>query len=374
MDLIDVLDRLASKLDHLTEHLRTEEATKHTLVMPVLNGLGFNVFDPLEVVPEFTADVGVKKGEKVDYAIFIDGKPMILVECKTFGAQLSLTHASQLYRYFSVTEARFAILTNGVEFWFYTDLDAPNKMDEKPFFEFSLRDYDDKSVGELKKFAKAAFNLDNILSNASELKYAKLIEKSIAQEFEQPSEEFVKLFTSRVYTGRFTAGVQEQFRALVKNAFRHFIHDKINDRLKSALRGTDPPPIIPREASPGSSSEPVAGEAAPMEDDGINTTQCEVEGFHIVRAILAQDVNPARIVMRDTKSYCGVLLDDNNRKPICRLRFNYSQKYIGLFNAEKNEEKHPIESTIDIYKFAKQLRAAVAEYDGKKAEQEAVEG
>ncbi len=222
MDLIDVLDRLASRLEQHTEHLKTEEATKHTLVMPIINALGYNVFDPLEVIPEFTADVGTKKGEKVDYAIVMDHNPMILIECKMYGSKLSLNHASQLYRYFSVTEARFAVLTNGVQYWFYTDLQSPNKMDDKPFFEFDLRDYDEKSVGELRKFSKANFNLDNILSNASELKYAKQIEKLLAQELESPSEEFVKLFTGRVYLGRFTAAVQEQFRDLVRNAFRQF--------------------------------------------------------------------------------------------------------------------------------------------------------
>lgn len=374
MDLIDVLDRLAARLEQHAEHLKTEEATKHTLVMPIINALGYNVFDALEVVPEFTADVGTKKGEKVDYAITVDGKPMILVECKTFGSKLSLNNASQLYRYFSVTEARFAVLNNGVQFWFYSDLDAPNKMDDKPFFEFDLRDYDEKSVNELKKFSKANFNLDNILSNASELKYAKQIEKLLVQELEEPSEEFVKLFTSRVYTGRFTAAVQDQFRALVKNAFRQFLRDQINDRLKTALRGSE---SVHLDMGLGSTTTPEqAAEATePVEDDGIITTQEEIEAFYIVRAILSETVEPRRVVMRDTKSYCGVLLDDNNRKPICRLRFNFTQKYIGLFDAQKNEEKIAIGNLQEIFKHAKRLRSCVADYDGgaKSRESESAE-
>jgi hypothetical protein len=356
VDLIDVLDRLASRLEQHTDHLKTEEATKHTLV---INALGYNVFDPMEVIPEFTADVGTKKGEKVDYSIFIGGKPMILIECKAFGSKLSLNHASQLYRYFSVTEARFAVLTNGVQFWFYTDLESPNKMDDKPFFEFDLRDYDEKSVGELKKFAKASFDLDNILSNASELKYAKQIEKLLTQELESPSEEFVKLFTSRVYTGRFTAAVQDQFRTLVRNAFRQFLRDQINDRLKSALRGSEPTPISFDNESSGEVANSGASKEASEPEDGIVTTQDEIEAFYVVRAILSEIVDPSRVVMRDTKSYCGVLLDDNNRKPICRLRFNFSQKYIGLFDAEKNEEKIAIGSVQEIFKMATRLRESV---------------
>jgi len=69
--------------------------------MPFINVLGYDVFDPTEVVPEFTADIGTKKGEKVDYAIMKDGKPIILFECKWSGADLNKEHASQLHRYFS---------------------------------------------------------------------------------------------------------------------------------------------------------------------------------------------------------------------------------------------------------------------------------
>jgi len=138
MDLIDKINEMAARIPKQIEHISTEEATKNALVMPFINALGFNVFDPTEVVPEFTADVGTKKGEKVDYAIVRDGKPILLFEVKCTGTDLNNVHASQLYRYFSVTEARFGILTDGVIYRFYSDLDAPNKMDEKPFFVFDL--------------------------------------------------------------------------------------------------------------------------------------------------------------------------------------------------------------------------------------------
>lgn len=360
MDLIDALDRLSSRLEQHAAFLLTEEATKTTLVLPLINALGYNVFDPSEVTPEFTADVGTKKGEKVDYAINVDGKPMILIECKTFGTRLDLKHASQLYRYLSVTDARFAVLTNGVEYAFYSDLDSPNKMDEKPFFEFDLSDYDGKQVTELRKFAKSNFDLDNILSNANELKYARQIKKLMAEEYDQPSEEFVRLFTCRVYSGRFTSSVHEQFRELVGNAFRGFVAEQVNDRLKSALRGGDAQvarnptePEAERQSTPGS------------EDDGITTTQEEIEGFHVVRAILARHVDPKRIAMRDVQSYCGVLLDDNNRKPICRLHFNYSNKYLGIFDSDKNEERISIDSPLDIYQHGDRLVATATGYDAR---------
>lgn len=353
MELFDTLTRLAARLESQRELLTTEEATKNAVIMPIMNALGYNVFDPTEVIPEFTADVGVKKGEKVDYAIVIGGEPMILIECKGINTKLDFKHASQLYRYFGVTSARFAVLTNGQHLWFYTDLDSPNKMDSKAFFKFDLNDFDARDVAELSKFGKAVFNLENILANATELKFTQQLGSVLEAEIESPSDELVKHLTSKIYDGRFTSAVCDQFRPLVKTAFRDFINDRLSNRLKSALQGVDADIAI----SSDDSSEAVA-------DDGIVTTAEEMEGFHIVRAILAKHVPIKRVVMRDTKSYCGVLLDDNNRKPICRLHFNGSQKYVGTFDSEKVETRNPIDRIEAIYGFEDQLLATVKKYDG----------
>ncbi len=78
MDFIDRIRDLSTRIPKQLEHIQTEEATKNALIMPFISALGYNVFDPTEVVPEFTADVGIKKGEKVDYAIHLDGKPIML--------------------------------------------------------------------------------------------------------------------------------------------------------------------------------------------------------------------------------------------------------------------------------------------------------
>lgn len=219
MDIADLLLQLAARIPNQIPHLQTEEATKNALIMPFIQALGYNVFDPTEVIPEFTADVGTKKGEKVDYVIKRESKMIILWECKPVGAKLGLNHASQLYRYFSVTEARFAILTNGVEYQIYTDIEAPNKMDEKPFLEFSMLALDPKIIEEIKKFSKVSFNLENILGTASELKYTKQIKALISKELESPSEEFVRHFTKQVYNGTITSAVKNQFTKLVGDAF-----------------------------------------------------------------------------------------------------------------------------------------------------------
>ena len=141
MDFIDQVRALASRVSTAKDSVSTEEATKNAMIMPFIQLLGYDVFNPSEVTPELVADVGTKKGEKVDYAILRDGKPIMLFECKKAGGDLHINHASQLFRYFHVTEARFAVLTNGLTYRFFTDLEKPNKMDEKPFFEFNILDF-----------------------------------------------------------------------------------------------------------------------------------------------------------------------------------------------------------------------------------------
>lgn len=360
MDFPDRIKAFASRVPNLIGHLQTEAATSTTLVMPFIQALGYDVFNPREVVPEFTADVGTKKGEKVDYAIMRDDVPIMLFEVKCWNANLDEAHASQLYRYFSVTHARFGILTNGLEYRFFSDLDEQNKMDSKPFLTVDMRALRDQDVDALKQFTNDRFQLDEVIIAASELKYTNGIQRVLADELAAPSEEFVRLLAKRVYSGRLTEATKKQFTDIVKRAFQQFINARINERLESALKKQDQEE--PAQAQNGPDGELPPGVVAV--DGEIVTTQDEVEGFNIVKAIMAEVTNPERVFMRDTKSYCGVLLDDNNRKPICRLRLNSPRKlYLGVFDAEKNEEKIPIETVNDIYKHADRLKAVMVFYE-----------
>lgn len=361
MDFIDEIRALASRITKKLEHIKTEEATKTALVMPFISALGYNVFDPTEVVPEFTADVGTKKGEKVDYAILREGTLIILVECKCSTANLDSEHASQLYRYFSVTEARFGVLTNGIVYRFYTDLEEPNKMDSKPFFEFNMLDIHEPLIGELKRFTKSSFDLDDTITAATELKYTKEIKRIFSQQLLSPSEDFVRFFASQVYTGKLVQSVRQQFADFTKQALRQFINEEINARLKSALAPEIAEPIASgeRSAAKGESDE----DEKPETKAGIVTTEEEIEGFHIVKAILREVVDPKRVVMRDKKNFCGALLDNSNRKPICRLWFNEEQRHLSLFDENKVEEKVPIECLEDIYKYAERLKLKITHYD-----------
>lgn len=361
MDFIERLQALSKKVSEVSGSLVTEEATKNALIMPFLHSvLGYDVFNPSEVVPEFTADTGTKKGEKVDYALLKDGVVQILIECKKYSEPLSTKHANQLFRYFSVTNARIAILTNGAKYQFYTDLDAPNKMDEKPFLTLDLEDLDEHIVPEVKKLTKSSFDVDSVVGAAGELKYLSEVKKVISEQFKEPEEEFVKFFTSKVYDGVQTAKVKSQFLDITTKALKQFLNDSINDRLKSAI-GDDVKTTVSNDVIVSSTSEeePVQTDEKPK----VETTEEEIDGFNIVKAILRQSVEAPRICPRDTQSYFGVLLDDNNRKPLCRLWFNTKQKYIGIFDEEKKEARHPIDSVDDIFNFSESLLKTASFYE-----------
>lgn len=357
MDFIDQLRALASRIASTKDLIQTEEATKNAMVMPFIQALGYNVFDPLEVTPELVSDVGTKKGEKVDYAILRDNKPIILFECKKSGGDLNIKHASQLFRYFHVTEARFGVLTNGLTYRFFTDLDQPNKMDEKPFLEFNILDFKEQDVEELKKFAKVSFDIDKILTTASELKYTRSIQNVLAQWMVNPSEEFVRLVSADFLAGkRFTPAVKEQFSQITKRAFVQLIGDRINDRLRGAMT-PDASAVVAELPTPEVSVTEPGVEASLIE-----TSAVEIEGYHIVKSILREVLPSRRMFMRDSQTYCAILLDDNNRKPLCRLRFNNASRLMLGLMTDKDEEKVLLNDLDDIYSHADKLKATAASY------------
>jgi hypothetical protein len=350
MDFKDHIKVLSDRVAKLKDQIQTEEATKNAFIMPFIQAMGYDVFNPLEVVPEFIADIGIKKGEKVDYAIIKDGHPIMLVECKHWSADLN-PHNSQLFRYFHTTKAKFGILTNGISYRFYTDLVEPNKMDEKPFFEFRVDDMKDVQIEKLKEFSKSNFNIDSIINTASELKYMSELRNLIHKELGEPSDEFTRLFAKNVYPSMVTSKVLDQFRGLVKKSFTQYVNDTINDRLKTALSSEE------EKVNQQEKDEP-----APVEESKVITTAEETEGFHIIRAIVSAKVKASRVCMRDAQSYCAILLDDNNRKPICRLHFNGKKKQVTFFDTEK-EERIELEEIISLFEHSSRLLKTVEQHE-----------
>jgi hypothetical protein len=362
MDFKDQIKQLGDRVAKMLPQIQTEEATKTSLTLPFIQILGYDIFNPAEVNPEFIADLGIKKGEKVDYAIMKGGDPILLIECKHHKEKLD-PHNSQLFRYYHTTKAKFSLLTNGVQYRFYTDLVESNKMDEKPFFEFNLTEIKDVEVDELKKFHKSYFDVDNIFTTASELKYSSEIKAVLSQEFKEPSDGFVKFFIGSVYDGRATEKVVLQFKEIVRKSVTQLISDMISDRLKSALS---------KEAEV--ETQRVQEEAALKvgeEAKSIETTEDEKEGFMIVKSILRKRIDSKRVVGRDTKSYYGVLLDDNNRKPLCRLQFNGAKKYLVLFDEAKNESKHELVTLDQLFDYSELLLKSVDFYEKEPVRAEA---
>lgn len=353
MDFIDRLKGISARIESSKEMVNTEEATKNAFVMPFIAALGYDVFNPMEVVPEFTADVGIKKGEKVDYCIMREGVPVIIMECKHWREKLS-NHSSQLHRYFHVVDARFSILTNGIEYRIYTDLENANKMDEKPFFEFSMDKLTDSIVSEIKKFQKGKFDVNEIINVASDLKYSKEIRGILKKEFNEPSEEFTKLITKQVYTGRVTATILEQFQGLIKKSLKEYISETISSRLQMA-----------EHLSNDKEEEVHEEETVIVDESGIVTTEEELQGFRIVQAILVPIIESSRVTHRDTKSYFGILLDDNNRKPICRLHLDRVKKYLEVFDENKKGIKYSITTMDDLYTYKDAIVASLGNYIDK---------
>lgn len=351
MTLTEKLRVLAQRLPDIRERLGTEEATKNALILPFIKAMGYDPFNPAEVVPEFTADIGIKRGEKVDYAILRDGVPIILIECKRVGADLN-RHDSQLCRYFHTVAARIAILTDGICYRVYSDLDAQNKMDQEPFLELNLEDFNENMAIELEKLTKSSFDIDTILASASDLKYSRKMTDLLSRELENPSDFLVRAFADQIYDGRLTKNVLDRFRSVLRRAIADHITHIINLRLKSAL-------VKNEEAGDAAQADIVASEEASGAGPSVETTMEELEGFYIVKALVRDLVPSDRVFARDAKTYFTVILDDNNRRPICRLWFNGPKKYLGIFDSQKSETKIPVTCVEDIFKHADSLRESL---------------
>ena len=356
MEFKDQIKQLGDKVLKLRDQVQTEEATKSAFIMPFIQSLGYDLFNPMEVVPEFVTDYGAKNVEKVDYAILKENQPVLIIECKNHAENLD-KHYTQIHKYFHLTKARFALLTNGVQYNFYADIDAANKMDEKPFLSFDITTIKEPQIKELAKFHKSGFDINTILTTASELKYSNAIKNVLTSELSNPSPEFVKFFVSRVYDGRATENVMLQFTGLVKRTVEQTFNDVVSDRLMNAINQTK---TVQNESQQEAN-------ATEVDENRIITTEDELNGFYIINSILRTKIPSSRISYRDSQTYLSIILDDNNRKPLCRLWLNgQTKKHIGLFDKDKKETKCEITSLDDIYNYSKQLLETVGYYDEEK--------
>lgn len=225
MEFIEELNILAKNSLELKDEIQTKEAVKHSLVMPFLALLGYNIFNPKEVVPEYTSDPYSNKRETIDYALIHDGVPHIIIEIK--GPDSKLTdHFNHLYRYFnSLRKAKFAVLTNGIFFQFFSDLDEPDILDKTPFLTIDIENLKEYAIIELEKFHKKKYDKEIILSTANDLKYTIQIKELLIEQIKKPDEDFIRYILKNVYNGNLTLNVIEKFKPLIIKAISLFANE-----------------------------------------------------------------------------------------------------------------------------------------------------
>lgn len=352
MEIKEKLYSLSERIEKLSPQIKTEEGTKQSLILPFFQILGYDVFNPLEFCPEFDADYGIKKGEKVDYAIIIDKIPTILIEAKSCNDNLD-KHGAQLFRYFNSSKAKFGVLTNGIKYRFYTDLDETNKMDQKPFFEIDLLNLNDTQILYLNNFVRDTLDVNSILSTAEELKYLNLIKDFLKQQLASPTEDFSNYILSQVYDGRKTAAVIEKFSPIVKRAFNQLITETLSTKFAETLKGN----TVQEETATDIETT--------IEDKNISkiiTTAEELEAFAIIKSILRTTVDPNNITYKDTERYFGVLYKNNTRKWICRLYLG-NTKSIVFHTCDKGQVRQHIETINDLYNFEDEFNTIIKTFD-----------
>jgi len=316
----DELQKLSVQIKERIIHISNEEMTKQALIIPFIQILGFDVFNPLEVRPEYSADFGNKKGEKVDYALFKDNQPIIFIEAKSVNENLN-NHDAQLSRYFnSTTNVKLAILTNGAEYRFFTDLNVNNVMDDTPFLIVNLLDIKDSDIENLNKLRIENFDKESLITYAEELVYTSALNNSLKTLFSNPNDEFIRFIIKEFSDIRITANVIERFRPLVKKSISNAVLDIVSKGLyqeeASALKED-----IQNE-------EVVLVNEVEEDKKGIVTTQEELDCFEIIKNILVKNnIDISEVNYKDTTNYFSVYLK-NTTKWIMRFNFDASKKNI----------------------------------------------
>ncbi len=318
MGLSDDLRQLSDQVRKRQQHVKGEEATKQALIIPFLQVLGFDVYDPQEVGPEYIADFAKKRPsggmEKVDYVIRINGEPAMFIECKPLGSAPE-DHDGQLARYFNATPGvHVGVVTNGTRYRFFTDLRAPNMMDAAPFFEFDILSFTERDADNLRAFTKDGFNPAAIQSAAEDIIYTERLTGLVNEVLRNPSENFVRFLLSELdlVPGRVTGKVIDRFSPIVKRAVQSTLLEMMTRSIQQEIASPAPaaPQAVPTAEAPPSpvrTSIP-SGEAGEAARASIVTTAEEMELFEVVGRICAESASKQPIGYKDTTAYFGINL------------------------------------------------------------------
>ncbi|MEH2390802.1 MAG: type I restriction endonuclease [Nostoc sp.] len=312
MGFTEDITKLSEQVRKRADQVVGEEATKMALIVPFLNALGYDVYDPSEVMPEYVADFAIKKAgqfEKVDYALAINNNIVMLVEAKARG-QKAEAHDGQLSRYFNgLLTTKVAIVTNGVEYRFFTDLRDKNVMDKEPFFGFNILEYDTTDIDNLKFFHRDNFDITAITSHAEEMVYVKGMTQLVGNLLRSPSEEFVRFLVSELrssdhryeFQGNINARVIEKFKIIVKKSIQGSLLDLMTSSLSREMSQpvkVEVEPEIEEEEQPQD----------PQESKVVTTAE-EIAAFETIKAITQTSKSYSfELKYRDTTSYFGINL------------------------------------------------------------------
>jgi len=302
---------LSEKILKLQNDIKTEEATKTSFILPLLQILGYDIFNPQELMAEAVSDIGAKKGEKVDYLLCKDKSPILIIECKKWTENLN-SHVSQLVRYFHTSKSKFSLLTNGIEYQFFSDLDQPNIMDTIPFFTFNLLNFNESDLDNLILFSKSSFSEPTITELAESLKYLSKIKNVILKELSEPSKEFSELIIRQVYSGRLTAKTFTSYNNLI---------------LKSLSE------LFPKEN--------VVSEEI---ESGVVTTDEELAFYNEIIDKFPEYKND--LSYKDFKGHFSILFKGHTRQCVAKALFNTKKKYYILFS-EDGEIKQEFKGITD---------------------------
>lgn len=373
MSFKEELQKLSVQVLERKKHITNEEMTKQVLIIPFLQVLGYDVFNPLEVKSEYISDFGKKKGEKVDYAIFKDGKPIIFIEAKAVNENLD-TYDSQLARYFNATpEVKLAIIANGVLYKFFTDVDSNNIMDENPFAIINITDLSANDIEVLARFRKEAFETESLVKYAEDLIYTSNLNTKLKDLFKNPPDDFIRYLIKDFSDTRITSNVIERFRPIVKKSISNAILDIVSQG------------IFQQEAAPTEEEKPAITQPEEPLINGIKkqsaTTEEEVKGFEMIKKILITgNRNISELQYKDTLNYFGIFtknifnwfirlsLDSTNKYLIARLPVEIASQFTSGYKIEsapkghgENSSRIYIESLNDLQKLEKLILSSYDE-------------
>jgi hypothetical protein len=325
--ILAVVKKSFSKFDftRLDEKCTNEAQTRMYLIEPLLEILGYSRIDDRDMLTEINAGWG-QKNDKADLGLIIKGKkPEIIVECKKYGKKLTDKEASQLNGYFSNTEgSRIGILTNGIEWRFYTYLDDKSKLHPNPFLTFDFTEIDDVKIEQFAQFHKNNADIKQIVEDAQDIFFLEGFTDALTEEFLNPSDDFIKAIFARMVGKRLSDSIKEKLRGLINS-----------NSIQQAL-----PRLMEEEAKSG---------------NVIITTGEELKIYHAVKTILInaiKKVDYSRISYRDQKNSFNIIVDDNQRKLIAKITSNRDKHFIEVAG---NGQKMPIDDISCIVALNKQL-------------------